>query len=45
VRMMPLLDERVTLVRAVIETEHYSFDATTPSPGEEAGRTAAAGGQ
>lgn len=41
VRIQPLIDERVKAVRAVIETEHYSFQ--TPSGADQAGRTADAG--
>ena len=39
IRLTPVQDERVRLVRAVIETEHYSFDTSPPQPA-----TADAGG-
>jgi hypothetical protein len=39
VRITPVQDERVKLVRAVIETEHYSFETTLPGS-----TTAQAGG-
>ncbi len=32
VRLTPVQDERVKLVRAVIETEHYSFDTSPRQP-------------
>ncbi len=32
IRMTPVQDEHVRLVRAVIETEHYSFDTSPPRP-------------
>lgn len=38
VRMTPVQDERIKLVRAVIETEHYSFDTSPPkAPVADAG--------
>jgi hypothetical protein len=33
VRIVPLQDDRSRLVRAVIETAHYSFDTTAHAPG------------
>jgi hypothetical protein len=44
VRVLPLNNDRVRAVRAVIETEHYSFETATDSA-DGAARTAAAGGQ
>lgn len=43
VRMMPVQDDKVKLIRATIETEHYAFDASPQSAAEDAMRTAAAG--
>jgi hypothetical protein len=43
VRLTPAQDEHAQIVRAVIETEHYSFDATPPAQ-PDAARSTAAGG-
>lgn len=43
VRLAPLPADPEPIVRAVIETEHYSFDAS-PAPAGESARVAGAGG-
>jgi len=43
VRLLPVLDPSVKAVRAVIETEHFSFAAAAPDPSSVAGQTAAVG--
>jgi hypothetical protein len=44
VRLTPLADERVRAVQAVIETEHYSFDASPDSPAPSGGAPTASAG-